>query len=247
VSISRMILAKRAEAPREYPYVASDHKFRIFASFSTVDNMRTATAPEGEVNRFTAELCDMFARVSGLHPGVDFEIFRSFTHIAPGDAWKAVLGRELARANAFLPILSPGFLNSDWCAKEWGAFHTRSQGFGGFPTPCHGPVVPVHWMDCSPLPPEAANLQLSYFDGRDNSVGTRRLMVSQPQRYDEELEQLARQLRRISQYHGSRGEDFRPPPGANIDIDGAVPMFSTNARLPGGAHQVYPDLRVADG
>jgi hypothetical protein len=205
----------------------------VFVSFASADNSRTKF-PEGEISRFVSHLRQMFAQVSGKRLGKEFDFFLSCANIPAGDHWVSTLNRELSRADVFLPIFSPSFFNSEWCAKEWGAFIGR---FSARPRRArlpYGLVVPVPWMSCCPLPPVAEKIQLA--GGDDGACGMRRLMVSEPQRYDEELEELARRLRQGA-------DEPRPAWGPDVDVARAKPAFPEKEEWLWGPRYVF--LRVS--
>src|SRR5262249_59005795 len=73
-------------------------------------------------------------------------------------------------------------------------------------------VIPVQWMRCALFPPVANRIQIW---NKDRPM--RRSRISNRSRYDRELEDLAKNLRRIMGRRPARRHD--------VDIDRALPAF----------------------
>ena len=87
--------------------------FDFFVSYARADN---AT---GWITRFVEELLAehrTFAAGRELHPFFDEHA------ITTGADWRHYLARGVARSKLFLAFISPAYLASEWCRKEWRAW-----------------------------------------------------------------------------------------------------------------------------
>jgi FxsC-like protein len=75
----------------------------------------------GYLQRFLADLCE---DVRQYLPGQDAS-FRDNENTPLGEKWEANLVEALHTANAFVAVISPSYLKSEYCAKEWDAFSQR--------------------------------------------------------------------------------------------------------------------------
>jgi hypothetical protein len=68
-----------------------------------------------------------------------------------GTKWPDELADALSTGQVMVALLSPRYLASSWCGKEWYAFRERSaRRLPGARTPrSQKCVIPVHWVPCS--------------------------------------------------------------------------------------------------
>jgi len=83
--------------------------------------------------------------VTGLeaqaHAEMDNEsltLWRDQERLRWGDAWEAKLHRVIGKAHLFIALVSPAWLNSEYCQMEYAAFKTRAAALGGA-----GRVLPI--------------------------------------------------------------------------------------------------------
>jgi hypothetical protein len=107
-------------------------------------------------------------RQAGADPGFMDRTIRG------GDRWSPELLEAVGTCQVFVALLSPAYLNSEWCAMEWHAFasrkvHPRRAGARDH----EGCIIPVCWapMESYQLPDEPAAIQRFSPDGTpDDSV-----------------------------------------------------------------------------
>jgi hypothetical protein len=97
----------------------------VFVSYSHIDN-QTAADDEGWVTRFAAHLRIRLSQLLGA--GV--EVWRD-ARLGPGDVFSAKIDNAVKDSAVFIPIVSPGYLESDWCHRELEAFTQAAAKTGG--------------------------------------------------------------------------------------------------------------------
>jgi FxsC-like protein len=116
------------------------------------------------VQRFYSDLTVDVGKLVGANDPAEVGFFdRSTTR--PGDTWPPRTADALATARTLVPIVSPQFLLSEYCGKEWQVFEQRRQ-LGGRAGPA---ILPVIWVPVPPedLPPAVSEIQLWSHDFPD--------------------------------------------------------------------------------
>jgi hypothetical protein len=72
-------------------------------------------------------------------------LFQDRSHLAGGDPWNEVLEKELQLAKAFLLLLSPLWLASEWCRKELEVYVSLGRALGN-----DRPIIPLLWDETGP-------------------------------------------------------------------------------------------------
>ncbi|MDH3662902.1 MAG: toll/interleukin-1 receptor domain-containing protein [Alphaproteobacteria bacterium] len=67
-------------------------------------------------------LRDALEKAVRARTGVPFQIFQDVEDIELGDRWEKKLDQALAKAQLFIPILTPSFFQSSFCRREAKAF-----------------------------------------------------------------------------------------------------------------------------
>jgi TIR domain len=57
--------------------------------------------------------------------GLPFTIFQDTEDIGPADDWEARLRHTVSHADFLIPIITPSFLEREWCRREVGWFSDR--------------------------------------------------------------------------------------------------------------------------
>jgi hypothetical protein len=89
---------------------------KIFLSYASIDDQR------GGITRF---LRDFRAELTAEMPNVAVEVFKAPHGIKPGADWENDLGEQIDTCDFYIPLFSPSFFDSPWCAWEWGYFQER--------------------------------------------------------------------------------------------------------------------------
>lgn len=94
--------------------------FAIFASYSTGGNVRLRK----KIHRFCDKLTDRVQSKSGRSIA-DCKIFFDAESIRFGGKWRDELAEAACRSEALLCLVSPHYLQSDWCGQEFAVFRHR--------------------------------------------------------------------------------------------------------------------------
>lgn len=109
--------------------------FDLFVSYSRSDNAPTAQHHRGPVQALVDAIAAEFQRTSGR----PLRVFMDCREIHSMDDWGDVIRSALATAPVMLATLSPRYLDSWYCRKEWRIFveHEVRRGmFGRNVLPC---------------------------------------------------------------------------------------------------------------
>lgn len=81
-----------------------------------------------------------------------------------GQKWSLELAHAIGHCQVFVPLISPHYLSSEWCAREWHAFNRRPARPkpNTRPSPGETSTIPVRWshVETDLLPPEIRQVQL---------------------------------------------------------------------------------------
>ncbi len=97
----------------------------IFISYNHGDNEAVAGA-EGWVAEFHRRLRVRLRQIAGVEPA----IWRD-PRLGAADVFPAKIASQLARTAILLPIISPGYLRSEWCTREIREFERAAAAAGG--------------------------------------------------------------------------------------------------------------------
>lgn len=155
---------------------------RVFLSYSRRDDGR-----HGLVKVLIDDLVDEIVRITGWP---DREVVYRDVHVPLGEDWSATLLDALRTCDVFVPLLSPLYLLSEYCGKEWWLFERRVrrhvERYGSRPPV----VIPILWEAPSEqfVVPEVVR-RIQYLDrdtaGAYGGTGLRRL-VAHPGRGEKE-------------------------------------------------------------
>ncbi|HEY1935789.1 MAG TPA: SUMF1/EgtB/PvdO family nonheme iron enzyme [Acetobacteraceae bacterium] len=159
-------------------------------------------------------------------------IFQDAAAISYGARWERQIDAALEECSFFIPIVTPGFLQSEWCCKELGRFRARQTALGRDDL-----IFPLHYIDVSDVNPDRAG---EVFDraaweciGQQQTIDFRALRFEQP----DSSVAVARLLDALAQ--AIRGALRREvvaalaPPGAPPPQSGAVGSLPVEAPISG--------------
>ena len=69
-------------------------------------------------------------------------IFQDVAAIPHGADWEKAIHAALDQSSFLIPIITPAFLESEWCCREVLHFHARAQALGRDDL-----IFPVHYVD----------------------------------------------------------------------------------------------------
>jgi sulfatase modifying factor 1 len=105
-----------------------------FWSYTSADD----AASDGRLSRLRQQLANRLKQQLGR----PVHLFQDVAAIPPGTSWEQQIHAALTEASFFVPILTPGFLQSEWCAKEVRRFRTLMESLGRDDL-----ILPVHYLD----------------------------------------------------------------------------------------------------
>jgi hypothetical protein len=92
--------------------------YDVFLSYARSDDAH------GAVQGLADEMRDMFARRTGH----ELRIFHDKQEIRTAQIWQERVGEALDRSTVLVAVISPAFLGSPWCRREWNAFTATEHG-----------------------------------------------------------------------------------------------------------------------
>ncbi len=113
-----------------------------FWSYSQDDDRRA----RGRLSQLRALLAEELEARFGRLAGV--RLFQDVSAIAYGDLWEQKITDALNQCSFLIPILTPDFLESEWCCKEVLHFQDREATLGR-----SGLIFPIHWVDTKNVNP----------------------------------------------------------------------------------------------
>jgi len=118
------------------------------------------------VENFFKLLCGHVQELFGL--SADLVGFMDRSSLKGGERWSDSLLTALGTCRVFVPLVSPGYVRSQWCAREWHAFHRRAVHTVP-PGRSTTPVLPVLWspLATARMPTAIRELQLFLPDERE--------------------------------------------------------------------------------
>ncbi len=114
-----------------------------FWSYTSSDD----SASRGQLSQLRRLMADDLQRLIGREPRV--HIFQDVAAIPKGAAWESEINRALDAASFIIPILTPAFLQSEWCCKEVLRFRLREQALGR-----DNLIFPFHYTDTGHVDPD---------------------------------------------------------------------------------------------
>ena len=126
---------------------------------------------DGELTRLRTQVRSALQQQFGRTP---IEIFQDTSAIPHGAKWEEEIRHSLFNSSFLIPILTPNFLQSEWCNREIELFLERQhQLFEAYPDlPRESRIFPIHYVDVNRADVlDPANLkalqELQWFDFRD--------------------------------------------------------------------------------
>jgi TIR domain/WD domain, G-beta repeat len=101
----------------------------------------------GRLSQLRALLADELQQHIGRSPEV--HIFQDVATIPPGAQWERQIEEALSVSSFIIPVVTPAFLQSEWCAREITAFSARMEVLGRDDL-----VFPIHYVDTGGVDPE---------------------------------------------------------------------------------------------
>jgi tetratricopeptide (TPR) repeat protein len=90
--------------------------YHIFISYARKDNA------DGKISKFVENLKSVYKALTGEK----LEVFFDTDKIQPGQDWEKRLYESLNQSSSMIALLSPSYLKSEYCLKEWHIFDSHS-------------------------------------------------------------------------------------------------------------------------
>lgn len=110
--------------------------FEAFLSYAHIDN------DDGWVDGFREGVCSIYHKLTGI----PLALFYDSESISTAKIWERRIGTALSDSDVMIAILSPSYVRSSWCVREWEAFEakerdSRARGIIGSDD---GLIFPIH-------------------------------------------------------------------------------------------------------
>jgi hypothetical protein len=106
-----------------------------FWSYTSKDDK----ASDGRLSLFRRLLAD---HLQGQVGRAEVHIFQDIAAIPPGTEWECQIDEALEQSSFFVPVITPGFLGSEWCCKEVVRFRAIMERRGRSDL-----IVPIRYLD----------------------------------------------------------------------------------------------------
>ena len=208
-----------------------------FWSYSREDDRRA----RGRLSQLRALLAEELENYYGRNSGV--RLFQDVAALEFGDLWEQEIADALGQCSFMIPILTPDFLQSQWCCHEVREFQKREATLGR-----KGLIFPIHYVDTKRINPNDPR-QVHDREVWDRMRATQRVEFDHLRLYPPEtsidvqllVQVLARQIEAAL-----RGEVIpeTPAPPPPIGPTPTLPAIITRPAppKPGTIHQDAPDL-----
>lgn len=195
---------------------------RFFFSYSRKNN-------DAFLRSFFEELNDTVQERSN---GDRAEGFFDQRNLETGEFWESELESAIAKSRVLVAALTPGYVTSEYCGKEWGAFEERLGRYvaahGGKTPPV---MLPLAWLPApADLPSAIADRQYTHGNPADiwNAKGLKhlcKLKAQYPVEYTNYLEALADRIITLGQQYEALDSiaDARLPAALPWTVPGLAP------------------------
>jgi len=134
----------------------------FFVSYAHFPENHGQAGPHGRyIMEFFDAVSDNVSQLLGLRTG-DYPGFLDRTALTGGQRWTRELFLAGSTCEVFVPLVSPGLVNSEWCGMEWDMVARRTvvRRQGGEPVSATG-MLPVVWIrtEFDELPPAVGAVQ----------------------------------------------------------------------------------------
>ncbi|MFL6256187.1 MAG: TIR domain-containing protein [Pyrinomonadaceae bacterium] len=149
------------------------YDYDLFISYAHIDDLSPFGEEKGWIDLLHERLSVLLAQALGYEP----RIWRDGHRLQGNDELSGAIGAGVTRSLLLVPVISPRYVQSDWCNREMEAFHAA-------PGPAHAPgspafrsrvfkvvktPLPEHLRECEPV--QIRNLIGYQFYAEDESSG----------------------------------------------------------------------------
>jgi hypothetical protein len=89
-------------------------EYDVFLSYAQTDNR--------ESDRYVDHLVATMRRVYSERTGRELRVFQDHTEVVTSQMWERRIRAALRHSSIMIPVLSPAYFESRWCALEWDSF-----------------------------------------------------------------------------------------------------------------------------
>ena len=90
--------------------------------------------------KFMKQLVNELQLEVGNLIGYDFEIWRDTKNITTGEYWEKEIKKNILASQIFIPIVTPRWINSEWCLKEYSLFLESKAAENAI-------ILPIHYIE----------------------------------------------------------------------------------------------------
>ena len=168
---------------------------------------------DDQVHQFFGDLCAEVRSYAGLDAGKEVGFLDKHS-LEIGAPWSPRLMQALSQCQSFVALLSPRYLLSEACGKEWAAFEQRLQQHFETTQVLSSALLPLRWLPPRQLPEAVATRQYDNDNLPDayTRAGVRQLM--RLQRHRDSYWELVSELARLIVHEA----DLRPLPPATTTL-----------------------------
>jgi hypothetical protein len=181
----------------------------VFISYAHIDNAPLRQGQKGWVEQFHSDLKTRLAQLLGRELLVDWD-----QKLEPNVEWRKALLDRLSRIAVLVSILSPRYLQSDWCRTELREFVTRAERTWGLRMGDRARVFKVvkTFVDRDRHPPELQGmLGYEFYQLDPMRRGRPREFPPESDSYWDKLEDLAYDIRELLKEIEDPPEDIPSP------------------------------------
>jgi hypothetical protein len=104
---------------RQAPVRAMEYDYDLFISYAHIDDLSPFGEEKGWIDLLHERLSVLLAQALGYEP----RIWRDGHRLQGNDELSGAIGAGVTRSLLLVPVISPRYVQSDWCNREMEAFH----------------------------------------------------------------------------------------------------------------------------
>ncbi len=106
-----------------------EYEYDLFISYAHIDDLSPFGEEKGWIDLLHERLSVLLAQALGYEP----RIWRDGHRLQGNDELSGAIGAGVTRSLLLVPVISPRYVQSDWCNREMEAFHAAQAQQGPLP------------------------------------------------------------------------------------------------------------------
>lgn len=130
----------------------------FYLSYARIQQVRRSAAPQAEANRYVRRFFEDLSMNIGELLGLGVNERPGYVDLTAdgGELWQEQVLHAAGSCQVFVSLLSPTYVRSPWCAREWHLFARRQATRRADGSAAHSTgFVPLHWVPMADPPPPA--------------------------------------------------------------------------------------------